>query len=99
VLFRSTTGADGVSHAILPTPAIGAVGLLDDLDKMMTIGFKEEGEAIFVIGQNNGHLGQSTWLREIHGLEDGDAPAVNLDLEKTHGDFVRQLIHDGKVTA
>ncbi|MGI9362496.1 MAG: phosphoribosylformylglycinamidine synthase subunit PurL, partial [Parasphingorhabdus sp.] len=98
-LYNETTGADGVSHAILPTPAIGAVGLLDDLDKMMTIGFKEEGEAIFVIGQNNGHLGQSTWLREIHGLEDGDAPAVNLDLEKTHGDFVRQLIHDGKVTA
>ncbi|HEY9091155.1 phosphoribosylformylglycinamidine synthase subunit PurL [Parasphingorhabdus sp.] len=98
-LYNETTGADGVSHAILPTPAIGAVGLLDDLDKMMTIGFKEEGEAIFVIGQNNGHLGQSTWLREIHGLEDGNAPEVNLDLEKTHGDFVRQLIRDGKVTA
>ncbi|MEW4468075.1 phosphoribosylformylglycinamidine synthase subunit PurL [Parasphingorhabdus sp. JC815] len=98
-LYNETTGADGISHAILPTPAIGAVGLLDDLDKMMTIGFKNEGEAIFVIGKNDGHLGQSTWLREIHGLEDGEAPAVDLQLEKTHGDFVRGLIHDGNVTA
>ncbi|MEH6757601.1 MAG: phosphoribosylformylglycinamidine synthase subunit PurL [Parasphingorhabdus sp.] len=98
-LYNETTGADGISHAILPTPAIGAVGLLDNLDKMATIAFKKEGEAIFVIGHNNGQLGQSIWLKEIHGREDGTAPTVNLDLEKTHGDFVRELIDSEKATA
>ena len=98
-LYNETTGADGISHAILPTPAIGAVGLLGNLDKMATVAFKNEGEAIFVIGHNNGQLGQSTWLREIHGREDGATPTVDLDLEKAHGDFVRELIDSEKVTA
>ncbi|QTD55703.1 phosphoribosylformylglycinamidine synthase subunit PurL [Parasphingorhabdus cellanae] len=98
-LYNETTGADGVSHAILPTPAIGAVGLIDDLDKMMTIGFKNEGEAIFVVGKNAGELGQSTWLREIHGRQDGAPPIIDLSLEKTNGDFVRKMIGSDNVTA
>jgi phosphoribosylformylglycinamidine synthase len=66
---------------------------------MATIAFKAEGEAIFVIGDNNGHLGQSLWLRELHGREDGGAPTVDLNKERTHGEFVRQLVAEGKVNA
>ncbi len=84
---------------MLPTPAIGGVGLLDDIDKMATVAFKDEGEAIFVIGSLTGHLGQSLWLRECHGREDGPPPPVNLAAEQAHGDFIRSLIDDGKVTA
>lgn len=99
-LYNETTGADGVSHAILPTPAIGAVGLIDDLDKMMTIGFKNEGEHIFVVGSPNpDHLGQSLWLRDVHNCTDGNPPPVHLLAEKKAGDFVRLLIKDGLVTA
>lgn len=98
-LYNETTGSDGISHAILPTPAIGAVGLIADLDKMMTIGFKSEGEGIFVIGETGGHLGQSLWLDIIHGRREGPPPPVDVQREALHGDFVRQLITDGNVTA
>ena len=98
-LYNETRADDGSSKAILPTPAIGGIGLIDDMGKMATLAFKAEGEAIFVIGQNNGHLGQSLWLRELHGRKDGTPPPVDLAREQRHGDFVRQLIVQGKVTA
>lgn len=71
VSLYNESKATGGGSAILPTPAIGGVGLMADYDKMATIGFKAVGEAIFVIGETNGHLGQSLWLREIHGREEG----------------------------
>ncbi len=99
VSLYNESKATGGGSAILPTPAIGGVGVLEDVSKMATIGFKADGDAIFVIGDNNGHLGQSLWLRELHGREDGDAPAVNLAAEKVHAEFVRKLIDEGKVNA
>ena len=98
-LYNETTGADGVSHAILPTPAIGAVGLIEDIDKMMTIGFKNGGEDILLIGSPKDHVGQSTWLREVHGSEAGPPPPVDLEQERQIGDFVRKLILDGELSA
>nr|WP_207140174.1 phosphoribosylformylglycinamidine synthase subunit PurL [Rhodovibrio salinarum] len=85
--------------AILPTPAIGGVGLLDELSAMATIGFKAGDEAIILIGETHGHLGQSLYLRELCGREDGPPPPVDLDAERRNGDFVRDLIRSGKVTA
>ena len=99
VSLYNESKATGGGSAILPTPAIGGVGVLEDVSKMATIAFKDDGDAIFVIGENNGHLGQSLWLRELHGREDGAPPPVNLAKERTHAEFVRQLIHDGKVNA
>ncbi|MDZ7713938.1 MAG: phosphoribosylformylglycinamidine synthase subunit PurL [Rhodovibrio sp.] len=85
--------------AILPTPAIGGVGLLDDLSRMATTGFKASDEAIVLIGETDGHLGQSLYLRELCGREDGPPPPVDLTAERRNGDFVRSLIRGGKVTA
>ncbi len=99
VSLYNESKATGGGSAILPTPAIGGVGVLEDVSKMATIAFKAEGDAIFVIGDNNGHLGQSLWLRELHGREDGGAPTVDLAKERTHGEFVRQLVMQGKVNA
>jgi phosphoribosylformylglycinamidine synthase len=99
VSLYNESKATGGGSAILPTPAIGGVGVLEDVSKMATIGFKNDGEAIFVIGHNNGHLGQSLWLREIAGLEDGESPAITLETERSHGEFVRNLIDAGKVSA
>ena len=98
-LYNETTGADGVSHAVLPTPAIGAVGLMDDLDKMMTIGFKNEGEQIATIGFHYEEMGQSTWLKVLHGREDGAPPHVDLKDESLTGRVIQKLIAEGKVTA
>jgi phosphoribosylformylglycinamidine synthase len=51
-LYNETKAEDGSSQAILPTPAIGGVGLIDDWEKAATIAFKAEGEAIVVVGGN-----------------------------------------------
>ena len=91
-LYNETNG-----EAILPTPAIGGVGLLNDVKRMATIAFKREGDAILLIGETKGHLGQSLYLREIEGREEGAAPPVDLAAEKKNGDFVRGLIEAGRV--
>ncbi|AKM06888.1 phosphoribosylformylglycinamidine synthase subunit PurL [Pelagerythrobacter marensis] len=99
VSLYNESKATGGGSAILPTPAIGGVGVLDDYARMARIAFAAEGDAIFVIGDNNGHLGQSLWLRTLHGREAGDAPPVNLAQERERGEFVRRLIGEGLVSA
>ncbi|HEX2592217.1 MAG TPA: phosphoribosylformylglycinamidine synthase subunit PurL, partial [Rhizomicrobium sp.] len=86
-LYNETNG-----EAILPTPAIGGVGLMRDVTKMATVAFKREGDAILLIGDTKGHLGQSIYLREIEGREEGAAPHVDLKVERVVGDVVRKLI-------
>jgi phosphoribosylformylglycinamidine synthase len=93
-LYNETNG-----RAILPTPTIGGVGILDDFTKSMTIAFKAEGESVLLVGETRGWLGQSLYLREVCGREEGAPPPVDLAAEQRHGDFVRNLIRDGLVTA
>jgi phosphoribosylformylglycinamidine synthase II len=93
-LYNETNG-----KAILPTPTIGAVGLLDDFTKSMTLAFKAEDEAILLVGETWGWVGQSLYLREVCGREEGAPPPVDLAAERRHGDFVRGLIGDGMVAA
>jgi phosphoribosylformylglycinamidine synthase II len=93
-LYNETNG-----QAILPTPAIGGIGLLDDWTRMATLALKAAGEAILLIGGHGSHLGQSIYLREVLGREEGAPPPVDLAREKRHGDFVRSLINHGQVTA
>jgi len=93
-LYNETHG-----RGILPTPTIGGVGVLADFTKSMTLAFKAEGQKIFVIGETIGWLGQSLYLRDVCGREEGAPPPVDLIEEKENGDFVRALIHDGTVTA
>jgi len=96
-LYNETNG-----QGILPTPTIGGVGLLNDWSKMARIRFAAEGETILLIGAPGAwgtHLGQTVYLRDVHGRTDGPAPHVDLTHERKVGDFVRGLILDGKVTA
>ena len=93
-LYNETNGV-----AILPTPVIGGVGLLEDLGKSATIALKRHDEDIILIGSCSGWLGQSIYLREIHGLEMGAPPPLDLDEERRNGDLVRNLIKQGTVSA
>src|SRR5215203_3086046 len=93
-LYNETNG-----RGILPTPSIGGVGLLDDFKKSATLAFKGGGEAILLIGDTQGWLGQSVYLRDICGREEGAPPPVDLAAEKRNGDVVRGMIHAGLVTA
>jgi len=86
-LYNETNG-----RAILPTPNIGGVGLLDDFTKSTTPAFKAAEEAILLIGETTGWLGQSLYLSEICEREEGAPPPVDLAAERRNGDFVRALI-------
>jgi len=91
-LYNETNG-----EGILPTPAIGGVGLMKDVHRMATVALKREDDALLLIGETKGHLGQSIYLREVEGREDGGAPPVDLKAERKHGEFVRKLIEAGRV--
>jgi phosphoribosylformylglycinamidine synthase subunit PurL len=93
-LYNETNG-----RGILPTPSIGGVGLLDDFTKSATLAFKAAGEAILLIGETQGWLGQSVYLRDICGREEGAPPPVDLAAEKRNGDVVRGMIHAGTATS
>ena len=93
-LYNETNG-----RGILPTPSIGGVGLLDDFTQSATLALKAEGEAILLIGDTQGWLGQSVYLRDICGREEGAPPPVDLAAEKRNGDVVRGMIHAGTATA
>jgi phosphoribosylformylglycinamidine synthase subunit PurL len=93
-LYNETNG-----RAILPTPSIGGVGLIDDFTKSATLAFKAADEAILLVGDTKGWLGQSLYLRDICGREEGAPPPVDLEAERRNGDFVRALIAEGVATA
>ena len=92
-LYNETAGT-----GILPTPAIGGLGVLDDA--ALCIGLAAApGMSLVLVGDIAGHLGQSLWLREIAGREAGPPPPVDLEAERRHGDFVRGEILAGHVQA
>ena len=82
-LYNETDG-----QGILPTPTIGAVGLIA-ADEEPILGYARDGHVALVLGETTGHLGQSAILCEAFGREDGDAPAVDLAAERANGEFIR----------
>ncbi|MEQ8656316.1 MAG: phosphoribosylformylglycinamidine synthase subunit PurL [Hyphomicrobiales bacterium] len=96
-LYNETNGV-----GILPTPAIAGVGLLEAGARRVSIAFAGQDEPILLIGGPEtwgNHLGQSAYLRDVLGREDGAPPPVDLFEEKRAGDFVRGLIQEGVATA
>jgi phosphoribosylformylglycinamidine synthase len=92
-LYNETEG-----RGILPTPAIGGLGVLDDAGQAVGIA-PAPWLDLMVIGTTRGWLGQSIWLRECAGREDGAPPPVDLAAERRNGDFVRGRILDGTIRA
>lgn len=69
-------------QAVYPTPIIGMVGLIENMEDVVTMSFQEEGDVIFLLGLNKEELGGSEYLSVIHGLETGAVPELDLQLEK-----------------
>ncbi|MFT6073218.1 MAG: phosphoribosylformylglycinamidine synthase [Yoonia sp.] len=82
-LYNETDGS-----GILPTPTIGAVGIIHHPDEMI-IGVIREGHVLLLLGETRGHLGQSALLAEVYGRAEGDAPPVDLRAERANGEFIR----------
>ena len=91
-LYNETNG-----EGIMPTPAIGGVGVISDLAHHATIGLKAGEGALVMIGAATGELGQSLYLKTIEGREEGAPPPVDLNAEKRAGTLVRELIELGAV--
>ncbi|HET9983582.1 MAG TPA: phosphoribosylformylglycinamidine synthase subunit PurL [Longimicrobiales bacterium] len=77
--------------AIYPTPVIGMVGVLDDVDARLGMRFRAAGDAIVLLGRNTAELGGSEYLKVVHGEVAGDAPAVELAAEKRLQDALIEL--------
>ena len=92
-LYNETEG-----KPILPTPAIGGLGVLEDAAQAVGLGLAP-GLDLVLVGGTKGWLGQSLWLREVAGREDGPPPPVDLAAERFNGDFVRGQILEGHVRA
>jgi phosphoribosylformylglycinamidine synthase len=93
-LYNETNGA-----AIPPTPAVGGVGLIADSTKRADFSSMQAGHALVLIGETEGWLGASMYLREILGREEGAPPPVDLAQERRTGDLVRGLIEGGIAAA
>ena len=87
------------NKAISPTPTIGGVGLIRDLNFMMTNKLKEIGSYILVIGKTSGHLYQSEFFREVMKIYDGPSPEINLFNEKNNGLSIQKLISNRLVNS
>ncbi|MEM1036358.1 MAG: phosphoribosylformylglycinamidine synthase subunit PurL [Pseudomonadota bacterium] len=91
---------DGVG--IPPTPVVGGVGLIEDVDKISTLKGAQPGDVLILIGKTKGHLGASLYAREMLGLdgeEAGPPPPVDLETEKRNADFIQTLVHSGLINA
>ena len=97
-LYNETRSPTGLAQAILPTPAIGALGVIADASKSIGLAMPDNHDLVLV-GEIRGELGQSLWLREICHKEEGAPPRIDLVAERHNGDFVRAQIEAGHVAA
>ncbi len=80
--------------AIYPTPAVGIVGVLEDISVALTPAFKQEGDVIILVGETTGELGGSEYLKVVHSLVAGRPPALDLELEGAVQAAVRQCVQE-----
>ena len=93
VSFYNETKDKGIK----PTPSIGGVGLIKNYENMVSMGLKNIGNIVLVIGKTLGHLGRSIFAREILSEKKGPPPEVNLFNEKNNGLTVLKLINENLI--
>ena len=84
---------------IFPTPVIGGVGLIKNIQNTQNHRFKKIDSKILLIGKTFGHLGQSAFLDDVYSLKEGLPPEVNLSNEKNNGETILKLINNKLVNS
>lgn len=82
-------------RAVYPTPVIGMVGLIENLDYITTSYFKNEGDLIYILGIDKEELGGSEYMKVIHDVVAGNSPQIDLEAEKKLHDFTLRAIRQG----
>lgn len=90
---------ENVRGAIYPTPVVGMVGLVHDLDHITTQSFKEAGDVIFLLGETKAEIGGSEFQYAVHGVTEGRPPAIDLDVERAMQKAVLGAIQQGLVAS
>ncbi|MDI6706164.1 MAG: phosphoribosylformylglycinamidine synthase subunit PurL [Bacillota bacterium] len=93
VSFYNETETD----AVFPTPIVGMVGLVEDVDHITTQAFRDEGDVVLMLGVNKGEIGGSEYLKVIHGMERGAVPELDLQTEKKVQECCLEGIRKGYV--
>ncbi|MEY3021053.1 MAG: hypothetical protein RIS86_249 [Planctomycetota bacterium] len=96
-LYNQYRDADGAARAILPTPTVGMVGVLADVEKRATLAFARDGDQVLLLGEGTPALGASTYLALAHGIEAGAPPALDLVAAAALIRLVSGLIAGGTV--
>ena len=86
---------ESFGNAIYPTPAIGMVGLVEDISRVCTPGFKSAGDVVILVGETADELGGSEYLKVCHDLVAGPVPALDLELERDVQRLVREAVRSG----
>ena len=94
VSFYNQTGAT----AILPTPVVGVLGVLDDVARRVPSGFRRDGDAVLLLGRTRDELGGSEWAHVAHGHLGGRPPAVDLAAERRLAALLAAAATDGLLT-
>jgi phosphoribosylformylglycinamidine synthase len=95
VSFYNQTG----DTAILPTPVVGVLGVIEDVARRTPSGFRTPGQAIYLLGETRDEFGGSEWAHVVHGHLGGRPPAVDLDAEKVLAELVVRASHEGMIGA
>ena len=85
------------SKSIFPTPVIGGIGLIENLNKIINIKIKKTGNLVMAIGKTLGHIDQSAFLQENFSIDNGPPPEINLVNEKNNGLATLRLIKENLV--
>ena len=88
-----------LGQAVLPTPVIGVVGVLDDARRLATQSFKAPGQRIALLGPDAVSLGGSEYLWAVHGRLAGGLAPLDLEVERRVQSAVRAAVGAGLVTA
>jgi phosphoribosylformylglycinamidine synthase len=93
-LYNETDG-----RAIPPTPTVGMVGLMEDVEKHVRVAFARAGQLVALLGETRDELGASEFLRTIRGRDEGPCPEVDLEAEKRLVDLLATLAEEGRVSS
>lgn len=99
VSFYNQSVIKGEEVTVLPTPTIGMIGVVKDVEKIMTLNFKSKGDLIFLVGETVNDIASSEYLVSYHGIEKSPAPHFNLDKEAELQDTIKSLIANGHINA